>query len=51
MGHSGRVLPRELPQRRGENVRKSQVSARYEPRDLHLSRAVSQTEQLRAPTW
>ena len=26
---------------RGENIRRSQVSARDEPRDLHLSRAVT----------
>ena len=30
-----------VAQSRGENVRRSQVSARYEPGDLHLSRAVT----------
>ena len=31
----------EVAQGRGENIRRTQVSARDEPRDLHLSRAVT----------
>ena len=40
-----------VTQGRGENIRRSQVSARDEPKNLRLSRAVRRLGLLRVPAW